>query len=39
MAFLKPGRYGAATERPFEGVESDVVRTRGRLPPFLNANE
>ena len=29
----KPGVAGAATERPLEGVESNGVRTRGRLSP------
>ena len=29
----KPGVAGTASEYPLEGVESNEVRTRGRLPP------
>ena len=31
-----PGVAGAATELPLERVESNGVRTRGRLPPPIN---
>jgi hypothetical protein len=32
--YSKPGRCGPATEGPLEGIGSNEVRARGRLPPF-----
>ena len=31
---VSPGVAGAASEHPLEGVESNEVRTRGRLSPI-----